>query len=708
MKKILQASLSAVLVLSLVGCGSTKDEAIYQDLIDAYVNEIDMDYAYDFTKTLSTDTSLHDNSLGFRTSGSDAEHRTADYLAKEMKAIGLKNVEKIPVNVDKWQYNDASLTIEGTDIDLMPVSYMVNGTDENGITAQIVDCGTGFAKDYEGKDVEGKIALVGVDQFNESWIGGYIYEAYEHGAKALVTYDLDGYGRFSDDDHQIQDVCAEDIMPTTIITMSEYKQIKKALKQGHDMATLKVDSVMEEGNGTSYDVVGYIPGKSHDQQIIFAGHYDMYFTGFQDDCSAIGTIMSMAKTMIDSGYVPENDIVVVAHGAEEWGATGTEFDWTRGAYELINNVHPEWANKTLALFNFELDAYDDGADTFMVTCVPEYASLVKCLVDSGALNGAVKEYKNGISTKTYDTTTMEDGVSYRNAGVPYFLNTTDTCSGEAKDDGEYTWTQLHYHTESDNTDTYSEKVMKANIAVFGSMAIAIDQLPAMSLNMQATIDDLKESFNEDLALEAGVSKKDWDKALAVFEKEVNALNKEGQDINDRYVKAVNSKSDVTSIQKEGKAYNKKVLELFKYVQDNFVGIVFSSDVVMKHVGYQNNIEYMDEIIQDLKKDKVKDALDVAYQLNGLCEYNYYLFSPNAAAKIDAHADKAVENNKWWGNDKGYYFTDTKNATTSLLNKEDGDDVSVEIKVYESARTKQLDSYKEVLENEILAMNKMGQ
>ena len=666
MKKILQASLSAVLVLSLVGCGSTKDEAIYQDSIDAYVNEIDMDYAYDFTKTLSTDTSLHDNSLGFRTSGSDAEHRTANYLAKEMKAIGLKNVEKIPVNVDKWQYNDASLTIEGTNIDLMPVSYMVNGTDENGITAQIVDCGTGFAKDYEGKDVEGKIALVGVDQFNESWIGGYIYDAYEHGAKALVTYDLDGYGRFSDDDHQIQDVCAEDIMPTTIITMSEYKQIKKALKQGHDMVTLKVDSVMEEGNGTSYDVVGYIPGKSHDQQIIFAGHYDMYFTGFQDDCSAIGT------------------------------------------NELINNVHPEQANKTLALFNFELDAYDNGSDTFMVTCVPEYASLVKSLVDSGALDGAVKEYKNGISAKTYDTTTMEDGVSYRNAGDPYFLNTTDTCSGETKDDGEYTWTQLHYHTESDNTDTYSEKVMKANIAVFGSMAIAIDQLPAMSLNMQATIDDLKESFNEDLALEAGVSKKDWDKALAVFEKEVDALNKEGQDINDRYVKAINSKLDITSIQKEGKAYNEKVLDLFKYVQDNFVGIVFSSDVVMKHVGYQNNIEYMDEIIQDLKKDKVSDALDVAYQLNGLCEYNYYLFSPNAAAKIDAHADKAVENNKWWGNDKGYYFTNTKNATTSLLNKEDGDDVSEEIKVYESARTKQLDYYKEVLENEILAMNKIDQ
>ena len=212
MKKTLQASLSAVLVLSLAGCKSTaasvsstqsaQNNTFYQDAIDAYVNEIDMDYAYDFTKTLSLDPSLHDNSLGFRTSGSDAEHRTADYLAEKMEEIGLKNVEKIPVTVDKWQYNDASLTIDGTDIDLMPVSYMVNGTDEKGITAEIVDCGTGFAEDYEDKDVKGKIALVGVDQYNESWIGGYIYEAYEHGAKALVTYDLDGYGRYSDDDHQ--------------------------------------------------------------------------------------------------------------------------------------------------------------------------------------------------------------------------------------------------------------------------------------------------------------------------------------------------------------------------------------------------------------------------------------------------------------------------------------------------------------------------
>lgn len=80
-----------------------------------------------------------------------------------MAAIGLTEVEKVPVTVDRWQFNDASLTIAGTDIDIMPASYPANGTGPEGLTAEIVDCGTGFAEDYEGKDVEGKIVLVAMD-----------------------------------------------------------------------------------------------------------------------------------------------------------------------------------------------------------------------------------------------------------------------------------------------------------------------------------------------------------------------------------------------------------------------------------------------------------------------------------------------------------------------------------------------------------------
>lgn len=283
MKKIINVVLSFMVLVGITGCTSNHTSDVqstasstsvstssYKDSITSYVNAIDMDYAYSLAETLSTDTSLHDNELGFRTSGSDAENRAAEYIASEMEKIGLQNVTLDPITVDKWQFNGARLTLDGVNLVLQPVSYMVNGTDAEGITAEIVDCGTGFASDYEGKDVEGKIALVGVDQYNESWIDGYMYEAYEHGAIALVTYDLDGYGRYSDDNHQIQDVCAEDVMPTVIITMNEYKKLATEIEKGYNICTLTVDSEMEINGGTSYNVIGYIPGKNHDQQIIFA------------------------------------------------------------------------------------------------------------------------------------------------------------------------------------------------------------------------------------------------------------------------------------------------------------------------------------------------------------------------------------------------------------------------------------------------------
>lgn len=45
----------------------------------------------------------------------------------------------------------------------MPASYPANGTGPEGLTAEIVDCGTGFAWDYEDVDMEGMIALVAMD-----------------------------------------------------------------------------------------------------------------------------------------------------------------------------------------------------------------------------------------------------------------------------------------------------------------------------------------------------------------------------------------------------------------------------------------------------------------------------------------------------------------------------------------------------------------
>ena len=159
----------------------------------------------------------------------------------------------------------------------MPASYELSGTSKEGIVAEMVDVGNGTAADYEGKDVEGKIVLAGVDQFNVAWIDMYMEEAALHKAAALVTYDNGGYGTYDDDQINVQDVCCDDLIPTVAISKNNYKSIKKALKAGNNKTTLKIDNDYSLDDGVSYNVVGKIPGKSSKQQIIISGHYDIYF-----------------------------------------------------------------------------------------------------------------------------------------------------------------------------------------------------------------------------------------------------------------------------------------------------------------------------------------------------------------------------------------------------------------------------------------------
>ncbi|MCI5999812.1 MAG: M28 family peptidase, partial [Eubacteriaceae bacterium] len=349
------------------GCGCAEaagaQKITLHEQVEKYINAVDHKTAYDIAETLAFDEKYLSNALGWRTAGSDAEHRAADYLADKMREIGLTDVEKVAINVDKWQFNDASLTIAGTDVDIMPASYATNGTGPEGITAEIVDVGRGHAADYEGKDVTGKIVVAGADQWNDAWIDKYMNEAKLHGAAAIITYSLDsGYAAFSDDMINMQDLCSKDLMPCVSISRNQYREIAAAIEAGHTEATLKVDNVMQPGEGTAYNVIGKIRGRSSEQQILVAGHYDVYFNGFQDDSCAIGLILAMAQGMLRSGYVPENDIVFVAHASEEWGKIGTQFDWTTGAWEMINHARPEWAGKTIAMFNFELPALYDGEE----------------------------------------------------------------------------------------------------------------------------------------------------------------------------------------------------------------------------------------------------------------------------------------------------------------------------------------------------------
>ena len=245
---------------------------------------------------------------------------------------------------------------------------------------------------------------------------------------------------------------------------------------------------------------------------------------------AIGLILAMAKGMVDSGYQPENDILFVCHGAEEWGALGTQYDWTTGAWEMIHTAHPEWAGKTIAMLNFELPGTYDGAQQWQISCVPEFANLVAAMsgedgVFTQPVNGV---YPQGLDPVSVDTNTQEDGISYRWHGVPYFIDMPGFENG---------WTEARYHTLADDRDTYSPDVMQTNLNNFGALAIYLDKTPALALDLTLTCDDLEEALNEDLAAVAGADSAAYLAAVGQLRTAAETLNGKIADVNARYESA---------------------------------------------------------------------------------------------------------------------------------------------------------------------------
>ena len=68
------------------------------DPTQAYLDTVDVDYAYELALKLEDIRS--NETLGYRTAGSDAELATGDMLKAEMERIGLQNVTKDAFTLD--------------------------------------------------------------------------------------------------------------------------------------------------------------------------------------------------------------------------------------------------------------------------------------------------------------------------------------------------------------------------------------------------------------------------------------------------------------------------------------------------------------------------------------------------------------------------------------------------------------------------------
>ena len=100
-KRIVSALLAGFLLVSATACGKQPAADAAQPVADptqAYLDTVDVDYAYELALKLEDIRS--NETLGYRTAGSDAELATGDMLKAEMERIGLQNVTKDAFTLD--------------------------------------------------------------------------------------------------------------------------------------------------------------------------------------------------------------------------------------------------------------------------------------------------------------------------------------------------------------------------------------------------------------------------------------------------------------------------------------------------------------------------------------------------------------------------------------------------------------------------------
>lgn len=647
--------------------------------IDAFYDKLDYQYGHDLSLDLATNPNIADFSL-WRTAGSDGEHLAADYLVNKMAEIGLQNIEKKGLPCDKFQFNYSRLRIAGTDIDITPGTYHQQGTNGT-LTTQIVDCGTGFEQDYANVNVYNKIALVKVDLYNIAWVDCYIRQAKKAGAVALVTWSDSGYAQGNPAGVNVQDDCCENIMPACAVSANDAKRIIDSISNGSNNCMLNLETELYPNQGLTYNVMGMIPGKSHDGHIVLAGHYDKYWEGFQDDSCAIGLIFTVAKAMIESGYQPENDIYIICHGAEEWGVSGSQFDWATGSWAFANS-NQDFCDTTLAMFNCELPAFErkDGIDLAMdyeLQTIMEEICAHQLLVTSGDVK--FNKVNNRLST-------YEDGISYKTHGVPHFY---DYLTKEP-------WLNETYHTAGDNNKTFDSDTFNSLVNFYGACAIYIDKIPALKLDFEQTVDVLENQLDEETLKQAGVNVDQYHEALDGLRSAASDLNEQIDICNKKYERAYKNddKDQMSQARAEGKELNRKTHEAFKMIQ-NGIFKVADGYVYYGHIYADECLSSLDQTLYYLDKgdivgnEKETGAATTLGWLNCEHEYYYLYFSPEIARRsIIMYSSEYYQKDRLsqWATGRTDSIIDVEAAALQIFNATTINDI------------KDLNSVKSILQN----------
>lgn len=609
-----------------------------------YIASLDIEASYNLAKQMEAYRT--NPVLGYRPAGSKAEFETGEMLKSYMEDLGLSNVRKDEIKVDGWEFEKAVLAYAdaaGERQEVQLGAYQTDFVTKGAETFQVVYVGKGGEKDYADKDVTGKIVLAEINQRDEWWINFPVYQAHEKGAKALIAVQIGGYGQVDEKALNAQDIAGPPEAAAFSMSFEDSEKLKACLdEKGEITVTLDASSRVMRDVST-YNILGEIPGRRSDRMILLSAHYDSYFSGFQDDNTAVAMMLGIARAFIKMGYQPENTWVFCAMAAEEWGIADSKYDWSTGAYAEVFNVHPKWAGKVIGDFNFELPALSNG-NLDGIRCTYEYKDFFEdTLKTLPALSPA---YPEGVLVSA-PIETWSDDFSVAISGIPSMVNEFSAGS----------FMTTHYHSQYDSDAYYNEAAYRFHHELYGLLLMHLDRQSVAPLNFAEVFEQASASLDVLMCQKSGSRVTALLNLLGQTEEVAEEVYDRIYDINEAGVDS-----------EQCREAENILLKVFKMAQDKYVRLTWEDAVVFPQEAAQNNLRYLKKAIRALKR-KIPDA-EAAFEALYEIDNNAYAFQFSKQV-YERFTDYVLDQNSdrlQWGRGRIVHHENLYDLVAQLMDK----------------------------------------
>lgn len=343
-------------VLMLASCGSNTGSLLTEEQEKTI---LDRDYGIEIRNEAISLKSYKSNNLGFSVAGSIRDDELTDYIYNRFKEIGLKNVQKVPVELDGWNLSDMSFRFDCDCVEAGYQDYHNFGVypsefDFDNRSFSVINVGS-LIKNPDSYVMSKGVLIDSAENIKEE-----VELAYSKGAVFVVYCDTESsVGTYKVD---LEKGISSKI-PVFVFSQINYDALVKEVEQGKEI-TVTIDgySSLAE-NITSDFIIGEIVGSKKYEYIYISANRDSILEGFLSSKVSVGELLCLADTLIKEGYKPKYTIRFMV-------TTGQEFGDINGGKNIgiRNYLNSDKINKKNIKYSIVLD----GSKPLLESLMTEY------------------------------------------------------------------------------------------------------------------------------------------------------------------------------------------------------------------------------------------------------------------------------------------------------------------------------------------------